>query len=160
MQSRGTVKGIVYGILLALPCGGAIAVTLLNENHAALVGVAVASTFLPPFINTGLLWAMAVHLQIRGLSQQIETYNISGQVFNLKPAWVPQQGYSVIYSNDMRKENALLGCMSMALTGVNIVCMLLVAYVVLKVIHLYQRCAKRSYQIAPLVEDFGKTPVF
>ncbi|XP_054164816.1 uncharacterized protein LOC128962466 [Oppia nitens] len=133
MQGRGTLKGIIYGIMIALPCGGAIAVTLLNDNQAALVGVAVASTFLPPFINTGLLWALSTHLQIMGLGQQPQPYNISGTVVYMKPAFTPQEGYSPYYSFDMRIENALLGCVSMALTGVNIVCMLIVAFIVLKI---------------------------
>lgn len=133
MQVRGTYRGLIYGVMIALPCGGAIAVTLLNENHAALVGVAVASTFLPPFINTGLLWALSVHLQIKGLKQIPVPYNISGHVTNIRPAWAPQGGYSPVYSYDMRIENALLGCVSMALTALNIICMLVVAYITLKV---------------------------
>lgn len=64
MQVRGLWRTLWYGALQALAAGGAIAVTLLNDNQAALVGVAVASTFLPPFINTGLLWAYATHIQV------------------------------------------------------------------------------------------------
>jgi len=133
MQVRGTFRGLIYGALVALPSGGAIAVTLLNDNQAALVGVAVASTFLPPFINTGLLWALSTHLQIRSLSEKIVPLNISGTIMNMKPSWAPQEGYNVVYSYDMRIENALLGCVSMALTFVNVICMLLFAFILLKV---------------------------
>lgn len=133
MQVRGTAHGIIYGAIVALACGGAIAVTLLNDNQAALVGVAVASTFLPPFINTGLLWALSMHLQFRGFGQDLKQYNFSGTSIYLKPAWAPQEGYSVVYSYDMRIENALLGVVSMILTLVNIICMLLVAFLLLKV---------------------------
>ena len=133
MQVRGTYRGLIYGVMIALPCGGAIAVTLLNENHAALVGVAVASTFLPPFINTGLLWALSVHLQIKGLTQHNVPFNISGHILNTRPAWAPQSGYVPVYSLDMRVENALLGCVSMVLTALNIICMLVIAYITLKV---------------------------
>ncbi|CAG2162246.1 unnamed protein product [Oppiella nova] len=133
MQGRGTYKGLIYGVMIALPCGGAIAVTLLNDNQAALVGVAVASTFLPPFINTGLLWALTTHLQIKGNRQPTLPYNISGQIVYTKLAYVPQTGYTPVYSHDMRIENTLLGCVSMALTALNIICMLVVAYIVLKI---------------------------
>ncbi|CAG2118979.1 unnamed protein product, partial [Medioppia subpectinata] len=104
-----------------------------NENQTALVGVAVASTFLPPFINTGLLWALTTHLQIRGLHQQSVPYNMSGTIMYLKPAYAPQSGYTPVYSYDMRIENTLLGCVSMVLTALNIICMLVVAYIVLKI---------------------------
>lgn len=134
MEVRGLWRTLIYGTLQALAAGGAIAVTLLNDNQAALVGVAVAATFLPPFINTGILWSYAAHLQIRGLSEEIRSFNINGENYLLKPSWAPQDAYEVHYYYDMRLENLCLGGVSMIYTFVNVVFMLLAAYLLLKVI--------------------------
>lgn len=133
MSSRGGFRGLWYGACQGSAAGGAVAVTLLHDNYCSLVGAAVASTFLPPFINTGLLWAMAVHIQIRGNFEEIVPINISGTVVFLKPAWAPMSGYQPAYMMDMRKEAALLGCVSMLLTIVNVVGMIIFSYIVLRV---------------------------
>ena len=116
---------------IALPCGGAVAVSLLNKASTPLVGIGVASTFLPPFINAGVLWGLATHNQIRGINQIPVPFNMSGTIVYLRPAYAPQAGYIPTYSYDMRVENALLACVSMALTMVNVICMLVVAIVFL-----------------------------
>lgn len=133
MAVRGLYRTLWYGALQALAAGGAIAVTLLNDNQAALVGVAVASTFLPPFINTGLLWAYVTHIQIRGLTQQAIRYNTSGTTVYLPPAWAPCSGYQYEYYFDQRWEFMALSGVSMLYTVVNIVCMLATGYLLLKV---------------------------
>ena len=134
MSVRGQWRTLWYGALQALAAGGAIAVTLLNDNQAALVGVAVASTFLPPFINTGLLWAYATHITIRGHGQAFEWYNgTSGKPSLMKKAWMPSEGYEPIHYEDMRWEFMALSGVSMIYTLVNIVCMLAMAYVILRV---------------------------
>lgn len=134
MSVRGQWRTLWYGALQALAAGGAIAVTLLNDNQAALVGVAVASTFLPPFINTGLLWAYATHITIRGQGQTFEWYNgTTGKPSLMKKAWIPSEGYEPIHYQDMRWEIMALSGVSMIYTLVNIVCMLAMAYVILRV---------------------------
>lgn len=127
MQVRGLWRTLWYGALQALAAGGAISVTLLNDNQAALVGVAVASTFLPPFINTGLLWAYATHIQCRGLLQDAILQNSTGPLaasFRLPPAWAPAPGYMPVYYNDMRWEMMALSGVSMLYTFVNVICMI------------------------------------
>jgi hypothetical protein len=133
MSVRGEWRTLWYGALQALAAGGAIAVTLLNDNQAALVGVAVASTFLPPFINTGLLWAYATHITIRGHGQPFEWYNGTGRPILMKKAWIPSPGYEPAHYQDMRWEIMALSGVSMIYTLVNIVCMLAMAYVILRV---------------------------
>lgn len=132
MAVRGEWRTLWYGALQALAAGGAISVTLLNDNQAALVGVAVASTFLPPFINTGLLWAYTTHITVRGHSQDLEAYTYEGQTYMLKKAWQPMKGYEVIHNVDMRWEFMALSGVSMIYTLVNIVCMLAMGYVLLR----------------------------
>ncbi|RWS05082.1 hypothetical protein B4U79_08841 [Dinothrombium tinctorium] len=132
MQVRGLWRTLIYGALQAMAAGGAVAVSLLNNNQAALVGVAVASTFLPPFINTGLLWAYSAHLQMRGLKENFEIVNISGTVVKMKPSWIPQEGYQFVFHFDMRDECLALGGVSLIYTMVNVVCMLVIAYIILR----------------------------
>lgn len=134
MSVRGEWRTLWYGALQALAAGGAIAVTLLNDNQAALVGVAVASTFLPPFINTGLLWAYATHIAVRGHNQHYEWFNgTTGRAVLMKQAWMPQEGYEPRHYEDMRWEFMALSGVSMIYTLVNIVCMLAMAYFILRV---------------------------
>lgn len=114
-----------------MAAGGAVAITLLNDAQCALVGVAVASTFLPPHINTGLLWAYACHLEFRGLSQEYVYYNDSGNFELMKPAWIPQSGYKPHYYDDMRYESIALGGVSLLLTYVNVIGMIFVAFIML-----------------------------
>lgn len=134
MQVRGMWRTLWYGALQALAAGGAVAVTLLNDNQAALVGVAVASTFLPPFINTGLLWAYATHLQVSRTqstersrcSAQVRgtyyntpvMYNDSGTVYSLPEAWLPMKDYKYVYYVDQRWEIMSLSGVSMIYTFV------------------------------------------
>lgn len=125
-------RALIYGLLQAMGAGGAVAITLLNDAQCPLVGVAVASTFLPPHINTGLLWAYACHLQWRGLGQDYITYNTtSGHSIISKPAWRPQEKYNVHYYEDMRYESIALGGVSLLLTYVNVIGMIFVAYIML-----------------------------
>ena len=133
MSVRGEWRTLWYGALQATAAGGAIAVTLLNDNQAALVGVAVASTFLPPFINTGLLWAYATHITVRGHYEKIEPFNYSGQVYFLKKSWRPNTGYEPLHHVDQRWEFIALSGVSMIYTLVNIVCMLGMAYILLRI---------------------------
>ncbi|RWS20558.1 hypothetical protein B4U80_04661, partial [Leptotrombidium deliense] len=134
MQGRGLWRTLWYGALQALAAGGAVSVTLLNNNQAALVGVAVCSTFLPPFINTGVLWVYAVHLQTRGLREDWITINdtTTGVTYTTKPSWTPVEGYSYVYHFDMRHESLALGGVSMLYTLVNVVCLGFAAYIILK----------------------------
>lgn len=132
MAVRGEWRTLWYGALQALAAGGAISVTLLNDNQAALVGVAVASTFLPPFINTGLLWAYATHITVRGNYQDLEKFEYNNETFWLKKAWQPMKGYEVIHNVDMRWEFMALSGVSMIYTLVNIVCMLAMGYILLR----------------------------
>ncbi|KAI1290849.1 hypothetical protein HDE_07844 [Halotydeus destructor] len=133
MQVRGLWRTLWYGLLQALAAGGAVSVTLLNDNQAALVGVAVASTFLPPFINSGLLWAYTTHITIRGHHQtNMVTFNYSGESYTLPEAWAPLGDYQPTYYADQRWEFMALSGVSMLYTLVNIVGMIAFGALLLK----------------------------
>ncbi|RWS23687.1 hypothetical protein B4U80_10648 [Leptotrombidium deliense] len=134
MQRHGLWRTLWYGALQALAAGGALSVTLLNNNQAALVGVAVCSTHLPPFINAGALWAYAVHLETLGLKQHWTSAvdEHTGVTYKMKPSWVPMHHYNYVYYFDMRYESLALGGVSMLLTLVDVICLALAAFAVLK----------------------------
>ena len=67
MAAKGLWKGLWYAALQASAAGVAVALSLLGNNQCAIVGVAISSTFLPPFTNTGLLWAYVCHICWRGM---------------------------------------------------------------------------------------------
>ncbi|EGD73468.1 hypothetical protein PTSG_05173 [Salpingoeca rosetta] len=60
MQSRGTVGGLAPGVLIALPCGVALAISVTSADSTILVGVAIAAALLPPIVNAGLEFAFGL----------------------------------------------------------------------------------------------------
>ena len=127
---------LIYGLLQSMASGGAVAISLLNDAQCPLVGVAVASTFLPPHITSGLLWAYSCHLEWRGLSQDLDLYN--GTYSNgepileyLKPSWEPIGRYRPHFYADMRYESLALSGVSLLLTYVNVIGMIIVTYAML-----------------------------
>ena len=59
MEGRGTLQGFYTGIAIALPSGIGVGLSLLGDNQASLVGVAISASLLPPAVNAGMLWALA-----------------------------------------------------------------------------------------------------
>lgn len=132
MSSRGLWKSLWYGALQAAWAGGAIALALLSCNQCAIVGVAITSTFMPPVLNSGILWAYVCHLSWRGLNQEYQTYNVSGTLVEMKPAWAPMGDYTPTYYVDMRWECMYMSYISALYTYVNVVCLWLGCVVTLK----------------------------
>ncbi|CAF1431030.1 unnamed protein product, partial [Didymodactylos carnosus] len=60
MRSRGDVKRLWVGVLIALPSGAGVALSVLGGNTGSLVGVAISASLLPPAVNCGLLFAYAL----------------------------------------------------------------------------------------------------
>lgn len=141
--ARGTIRSLWDGTLVCLPAGGAVAVTLLNNNQLALVGVAIASTFMPPMICCGLLFSLSCHLHIRGLGEELELHNYTdpktgNMTFEwLKPSWVPHDGYEAVWFHDLRLECAMLALFNFIYSWINVFSMLLMCYIVLKVRNIY-----------------------
>ena len=70
MESRGTVDGLYQGIVIATASGVGMALSVLsvNNNVAALVGVAISAALLPPIVNSGMLFCEAIFGEFIGLS--------------------------------------------------------------------------------------------
>ena len=92
MLSRGDKIGLVTGICIAIPSGMGVALSLLGNNTASLVGVAISASLLPPAVNSGICWAHSILIR-------------SGAIINTA-------GYNF----------GQIGGISFALTVVNIVC--------------------------------------
>eukprot|EP00457_Paulinella_chromatophora_P003526 gb/GEZN01003534.1/.p1 GENE.gb/GEZN01003534.1/~~gb/GEZN01003534.1/.p1 ORF type:complete len:619 (-),score=75.85 gb/GEZN01003534.1/:242-2098(-) len=100
MLRRTSIPGLLVGVMCAIPSGVGVAISVLNSNSSSLVGVAISASLLPPCVNAGLLFSMAlfedtqvarVHYIVLGLSSICLTVvNISciliaaGIVFKLK----------------------------------------------------------------------------
>ena len=59
MTSRGHGRSIIIGVLVAIPSGMGVALSVLGGNVGSLVGVAISASLLPPAINAGFYWSIA-----------------------------------------------------------------------------------------------------
>ena len=48
---RCKVKSILIGVLIAIPSGAGVALSILGGNAGSLVGVAISASLLPPAVN-------------------------------------------------------------------------------------------------------------
>lgn len=135
MQARGQARVLWIGTLVALPSGAAVAVSLLSGNQASLVGVAISASLLPPCVNCGLLWAFSTLKVLKSVGQEPGLLEFENDGWKeMKPALMPPEGYVVQYSDNMAIECFFLGLVSLGLTTVNVICIFVMAYVVLKVV--------------------------
>ncbi|CAL1273559.1 unnamed protein product [Larinioides sclopetarius] len=133
MISRGQERSLWVGVLIALPSGAGVALSILGGNAGSLVGVAISASLLPPAVNAGLLWGMATVRALRAQDEQYEYVRVDGLLRLFKPSLTPPVNYEVNYFQEMDRECAVLGLVSLALALVNIVCIFLSAMVVLKI---------------------------
>ncbi|PRD25408.1 UNVERIFIED_CONTAM: hypothetical protein NCL1_41013 [Trichonephila clavipes] len=132
MAGRGMVRSLWSGVLIALPSGAGVAMSVLGGNGASLVGVAISASLLPPTVNCGLLWGLGAIKTVRSLYQN--TYVVY-DIYNhtVKPALLPPDTYTPTYYPLMDKECAVLGIISFLLTILNIICIIIAALIILKV---------------------------
>jgi uncharacterized hydrophobic protein (TIGR00271 family) len=64
MSSRGDLSGLLTGIAIAVPSGMGVALSTLGNNTSSLVGVAISASLLPPAVNAGVCWIVALLLKI------------------------------------------------------------------------------------------------
>jgi uncharacterized membrane protein len=48
---RGMLRSLWVGVLIALPSGAGVALSILGGNAGSLVGVAISASLLPPAVN-------------------------------------------------------------------------------------------------------------
>lgn len=49
--TRGVYRGLVIGVMIAIPSGAGVALSVLGGNTGSLVGVAISASLLPPAVN-------------------------------------------------------------------------------------------------------------
>ncbi|XP_017772058.1 PREDICTED: uncharacterized protein LOC108559324 [Nicrophorus vespilloides] len=116
-NSRGEIRTLGVGCLIALLSGAAVAVGILSDNIASLVGVAISTSLMPPAVNAGLLWSLAIVYYVKG--------NETTRYASLS--------YTEYYSTDRFIELTTLGAVSLCLTFVNIICIYFAGILVFKI---------------------------
>lgn len=65
--NRSNFLGLIIGMIVAIPSGIGVALSVLGEKTNSLVGVAISASLLPPAVNTGLLLAISLGSIIRDI---------------------------------------------------------------------------------------------
>lgn len=60
MLDRGTVEGIIFGVVIAFVSGIGVSLAVSHGSINSLVGVAISAALLPPITNTGMLFTYAL----------------------------------------------------------------------------------------------------
>ena len=107
-------------MLIAVPSGAGVALSVLSGNAGSLVGVAISASLLPPAVNCGLFWAVAAVAAITGEGFAVGYDGANGT------------SYAPSYSDDPSAEAFLLGLVSLTLTLVNIACIIVTGIAILK----------------------------
>ncbi|CAF4072794.1 unnamed protein product [Adineta steineri] len=149
MKARGDLKRLWVGVLIAVPSGAGVALSILGGNTGSLVGVAISASLLPPAVNCGLLFAYAIFAQLifndawdygsKGSSERthVEYFSFQNRLHSNGPiancSRPIQNHYEPYYSCNMAYEAAILGACSFLLTLVNIVCIIIMALIILRI---------------------------
>ena len=70
------IRGLWVGVLIALPSGAGVALSILGGNAGSLVGVAISASLLPPAVNSVSCMAVAICVKFNLNSEQLNI-NIS-----------------------------------------------------------------------------------
>ncbi|CAF1225266.1 unnamed protein product [Adineta steineri] len=137
MKSRGDGKRLWVGVFIALPSGAGVALSVLGGNTGSLVGVAISASLLPPAVNCGLLFAYSLLGTIfsRVVAIQSHEFNTTNN-YNDSSIHCPKyinNDYQPLYTCNLVSEAAILGCCSLLLTIVNIICIIIMALIILRI---------------------------
>lgn len=150
MIARGQLRSLWVGLLVALPSGAAVAIAILGDNTASLVGVAISASLLPPAVNAGLFWALACMDILWQGRMRLEDDDHDAA-----------NSYSPIYSDNPRVELLVMGAVSLCLTLINIICIFLAGIIVLKIKEVAPRTSKGQMQFwkhdIKVARDYNRT---
>ena len=130
MVSRGRPRNLVIGIFIAIPSGAGIALSVLADNNASLVGVAISASLLPPAVNAGFLWALAIVSKVNDRAIIGWSFN---QTFADSREEVTLFTPVVFGAQDWAIQMMILGLVSLLLTVANIICIYLTGILILKI---------------------------
>ncbi|XP_022704303.1 uncharacterized protein LOC111269159 [Varroa jacobsoni] len=139
--ARGQWRSLWVGALVALPSGGGVAMAILGGNSACLVGVAISASLLPPSINCGTLWSLALMKVFKAAFQEPIQVLVENprtkEMFNTTTysAYLAHDGFKAYYFDNanMHKECAVMAINSFCLTLVNILCIIVAGSLFLKI---------------------------
>ena len=85
----------------------------------------------------GLLWAFSTIKSLYSFGEDyVKTvYESTNKSYFLPPSLTPQETYIPFYNDNLAIESAILGVLSLCLSLVNITCIFIMAFVLLKVIN-------------------------
>ena len=82
----------------------------------------------------GLLWAFATVAGLKAMNEETRVVTRGTQYFTQKPSLTPPEDYLAIYDHEnMAIETLLLGIVSLCLMLVNVLSMIVSAFIILKV---------------------------
>jgi len=132
MISRGELRALWVGVLIAVPSGAGVALSVLGGNAGSLVGVAISASLLPPAVNAGIFWALSVVLLVTGSGPDSHAiFHGFGQETDPETNLTISL-YEPRYSDNLAMESFYLGLTSLALTLINILCIILTGVFILK----------------------------
>ncbi|XP_074035150.1 uncharacterized protein isoform X1 [Leptinotarsa decemlineata] len=147
MLSRGELRYLWVGCLIALLSGAVVALGVLSDNIASLVGVAISTSITPPAVNAGLLWSLASIYFLKGdLTTRLEQLTLHNYYFD-----------------DPISELIALGAVSICITFTNIICIYAAGIIVFKIkevapIHPKDNARKRFWKHdIKIARDYNKT---
>jgi len=128
MASRTGWSCLVVGLAIAIPSGVGVAISVLGGNAGSMVGVAISASLLPPAVNTGLYWAMALISFAVDDINEYQKYLIDDQI-----VFENKETFKFEYADygDIPQELFFRGAISFTLTMVNIVCIVIVGVFIL-----------------------------
>ncbi|KAK6188259.1 hypothetical protein SNE40_004476 [Patella caerulea] len=154
MSTRGVPRSLGIGLLIALPSGAGVALSVLGGNMGSLVGVAISASLLPPIVNAGIFWALSflslIHplqtipnkfVEVKVNATTNATFMNGTNMLNttdtllvaqrMCPEFVDNTYIPTFYC-EMWKEAAILGLISLILAILNILCIIFMGVGVLK----------------------------
>lgn len=127
MRSRGELRNLWVGLLVALPSGAAVSVSILSgvNNFLPAIGVAISASLLPPCANAGMLWAHATIQLIRSFSEEATaSLKVNDSLIFIQPSRLHNKNYvPLYYEEDVVTECIVVGLVSICLALVNIISM-------------------------------------
>jgi len=130
MLSRGEARALWVGILIAVPSGAGVALSVLGGNAGSLVGVAISASLLPPAVNCGIFWAISLCISILGEDSFAAFHGFGEELDN--ETNITTSLYEPRYSQDFALEAFLLGLISLLLTLINILCIIFTGVAILR----------------------------
>ncbi|XP_065567624.1 uncharacterized protein LOC136031780 [Artemia franciscana] len=114
MKLRGVAHSLAFSVLVGVPSGVGVGLSVLGKHIGPLVGVIISASLLPPVANAGILFALSA---VKYLSRSEDL----------------PFGYQPIYYESISKEAACLGAVSLCLSLISILCIFAMGLLVLKI---------------------------